>query len=171
MPPVYNTKPMRASTSLDPTYAGARKGFPLRLAAWIAICLAIVAFIPARLAVAQNNTSSSVSTSNADAHIDDPAFASFLRVTPGIKPPQAVRAPDPTFPEDLPADAEDHGLVVMLIGISTKGHVEAVHVLRSDQPAFERAAVETVKKWRFKPAQQSGHPVPVQIEVEMRFRR
>jgi TonB family protein len=142
---------------------------PILIALAVAMSLATVA-----LRAQSGGThadSASISTTPTDAQIDDPAFAAFLRVTPGIKPPQALRAPDPQFPEDLPADADDRGLVVMLIGISTKGHVEAVHVLRSDQPAFERAAVETVKKWRFKPAQQSGHAVPVQIEVEMRFRR
>jgi TonB family protein len=44
-------------------------------------------------------------------------------------------------------------------------------VLRSDEAAFEKTAVETVKKWKFKPAQKDGHPVPVQVTVEMKFER
>jgi TonB family protein len=101
---------------------------------------------------------------------DDPAFASFQPVTKGIKPPKATSAPDPKFP-DLPADAEPRGTVVMLIGVNTKGRVEPVHVLRSDQQAFETTAVATVKKWKFKPAEKDGHPIPVQITVEMKFQR
>ena len=48
----------------------------------------------------------------------------------------------------------------MLVGVNTKGHVEAVRVLRSDEQAFEQSAVETVKKWKFKPAEKNGSPCP-----------
>jgi protein TonB len=47
--------------------------------------------------------------------------------------------------------------------------VEAVRVLRSDERAFEPSAVETVKKWKFRPAEKNGQPVPVQVTVEMKF--
>jgi len=114
-------------------------------------------------------SSSTVTTSPAD-FSDDQTFALYQRVTSGMKPPKATFAPDPKFP-DLPPDAEQHGLVVLLVGINTKGHVAAVRVLRSDEKAFEQSAVETVKKWKFKPAEKSGQPVPVQVTVEMKFRR
>ncbi len=87
-----------------------------------------------------------------------------------MKPPKPTFSPDPKFP-DLPEGAEERGTVVMLIGVNAKGHVGAVRVLRSDEAAFEKTAVETVKKWRFKPAQKNGHPVPVQVTVEMKFER
>ena len=91
-------------------------------------------------------------------------------MTAGIKPPKPTHAPDPKFP-DLPAYAEPHGIVVMLVGVNTKGRVQAVRVLRSDEKAFEQSAVDTVKKWRFKPAEKGGQPVPVQVTVEMKFQR
>ena len=87
-----------------------------------------------------------------------------------MKPPKAISAPDPNFP-DLPADAEPRGTVVLLIGVNTKGRVEVVRVLRSDEAAFEKSAVATVRKWKFKPAMEDGHPVPVQISVEIKFQR
>jgi outer membrane biosynthesis protein TonB len=31
--------------------------------------------------------------------------------------------------------------------------------------------VDTVKKWKFKPAEKNGQPVPVQVTVEMKFQR
>lgn len=114
------------------------------------------------------NGSSATSTTAAPA--DDPAFADFPPVTRDMKPPKAISAPDPKFP-DLPDGAEQRGTVVMLIGVNAKGHVGAVRVLRSDEAAFEKTAVETVKKWKFKPAQKGGHPVPVQVTVEMKFER
>ena len=114
-------------------------------------------------------SSSTLSTSPAD-FSDDETFSRFERVTQGIKPPKATHAPDPKFP-DLPADAEPRGTVVMLVGVNAKGHVAVVRVLRSDEKAFEQSAVDTVKKWKFKPAERNGQPVPVQVTVEMKFQR
>ena len=116
----------------------------------------------------QSDTSSMSTTSAAPA--DDPAFAGFQQVTRGMKAPKATSAPDPKYP-DLPQDAEPRGTVVMMIGVNAKGHVAVVRVLRSDEAAFEKTAVETVKKWKFKPAEKDGRPVPVQVTVEMKFQR
>ncbi len=138
------------------------------------IAMAIMTFLPGRNIWAQASTAhgdSSAIVANSPAETaDDPAFSQFELVTKGMKPPKAVSSPDPKFPE-LPEDAEQHGTVVMMIGINTKGHVQAVHVLRSDESAFEKSAVETVKKWKFKPAEKDGHPVPVKVTVEMKFQK
>jgi TonB family protein len=122
----------------------------------------------AKAAIPQNDSSTMSASSGTPA--DDPAFAAFPPLTKDMKPPKAISAPDPKFP-DLPEGAEQRGTVVMLIGVNAKGHVGAVRVLRSDEAAFEKTAVETVKKWKFKPAQKDGHPVPVQVTVEMKFER
>ncbi len=117
----------------------------------------------------RSESSSTLSTSPAD-FSEDQTFSRFERVAPGIKPPKAIHAPDPKFP-DLPVDAERHGTVLMLVGVNSKGRVEAVRVVRSDERAYEATAVETVKKWKFKPAEKNGQPVPVQVTVEMKFQR
>ncbi len=140
--------------------------------------LTLIAFAAAILICSRNgwaqtaitrSESSTLSTSPAD-FSDDQTFAQFQRVTAGMKPPKVTLAPDPKFP-DLPPDAEPHGTVIMLVGVNAKGRVQAVRVLRSDEKAFEQSAVDTVKKWRFKPAEKSGQPVPVQVTVEMKFQR
>ncbi len=136
----------------------------------LSICLSfLTATARAQTGNSRPESSSTLSTSPAD-FSDDQTFAQYQRVTAGIKPPKATRAPDPKFP-DLPADAEPHGTVVMLIGVSAKGKVEAVRVLRSDEPAFEKSAMETVKTWKFRAAEKDGKPVPVQVTVEMKFQR
>ena len=99
---------------------------------------------------------------------DDQAFAGYERVAAGVTPPKATHSPDPPYP-DVPTDTEPRGVVVMLIGINTHGHVGPVQVVRSSAPVFEKSAVATVKTWKFKPAKQDGKPVPVQITVEMSF--
>ena len=144
----------------------------MRIFALLVLALSLTSFSANLLAQsggARPDGSSTVSTATPDLP-DDEAFSHFERVTPGIKPPKATHAPDPKFP-DLPPDAEQHGIVVMLVGLNTKGHVQAVRVLRSDEKAFEQSAVDTVKKWKFKPAEKNGQPVPVQVTVEMKFQR
>ena len=118
----------------------------------------------------QADASATVLTNTADVYLDDPKFAGFGRLTKGMRPPKATHAPDPKFPE-LPPDSEQRGLVVMVVGINAKGRVEPVHVVRSTAQVFEQSAVETVKKWRFRPAQKDGKPIPVQVTVEMKFER
>jgi len=123
----------------------------------------------AQAANSKPESSSTLSTSPAD-FSDDQTFSQYQRVGAGIKPPRATHAPDPKFPA-LPPDAEQRGTVMLLVGVNTKGHVEAVRVLRSDEPAFEQSAVDTVKKWKFKPAEKNGQPVAVQVTVEMKFQK
>src|SRR5215469_10681221 len=134
----------------------------------LAIALSLSAFAAAQDSTISSQASSTIS--NTPGTADDSAFASFQPVSRGMKPPKATFSPDPKFP-DLSPDAEPRGTVVMLIGVNRKGHVEAVRVLRSDEPEFEKSAVTTVKKWKFKPAEKDGHPVPVQVTVEMKFQR
>ena len=111
--------------------------------------------------------SSTISTATGD-FPEDAAFAGYQRITKGMTPPKATHAPDPQYP-DIPADEERNGVVVMLVGINARGHVEPVRVVRSSSKVFEQTAVDTVKKWKFKPAKKDGQAVPVQVTVEMKF--
>ena len=125
----------------------------------IALAVAICTFAISMSAQTSNPTpesSTTVSTTPSELP-DDQAFAQYQRVTKGIKPPKAISSPDPKYP-DMPPGAEPHGTVVLLIGINTKGHVQAVRVVRSEEAAFEKSAVDTVKKWKFKPAEKGGLP-------------
>src|SRR5271157_185851 len=89
----------------------------------------------------RSESSSTLSTSPAD-FSEDQTFSRFERVTTGMKPPKATYAPDPKFP-DLPADAERHGVVVMLVGVNTKGHVKRC--------AFSAATSRPSKRARSRP--------------------
>jgi TonB family protein len=138
------------------------------------IAFAILTLVLASAVVAQSSStasdSSKMSTTTPANGPDDEAFAAYQRVTSGMKPPKATRSPDPSYPE-IPSDAEPKGVVIMLVGINTKGHVGLVHVLRSSNQAFENSAVSTVKTWKFSPAKKDGRPVPVQVTVEMKFQK
>ena len=113
------------------------------------------------------DSSTKISTATGD-FPEDAAFAGYERVTDGMTPPKATHAPDPEYPE-IPAAEERDGVVVMLVGINARGHVEPVRVVRSSSKVFEKTAVNTVKTWKFKPAKKNGQAVPVQVTVEMKF--
>ena len=138
------------------------------------IVLAIFGLSFASHATAQSggtaSDSSSISITTPTSTVDDESFAAYQRVAKGMKPPKATKSPDPDYPA-IPADAEPRGVVVMLVGINTKGRVELVHVLRASNDAFQNSAVSTVKTWKFSPAKSNGKPVPVQVTVEMHFQR
>lgn len=147
----------------------------MRISNLIVFLLAtLLQFGGALLAVAQSakpaGESSSMSTTTPAATVDDESFNTYQRVSAGMKPPKATKSPDPDYPE-IPKDAEPNGIVVMLVGINARGHVELVHVLRASNSAFENSAVSTVKTWRFSPAKKEGKPVPVKVTVEMKFQK
>jgi TonB family protein len=139
---------------------------------FIAVAALVMAFATFAAAQSANTAadSASMSTTTPANTVDDAAFNGYLHVTKGMKPPKASKSPDPDYPK-LPPDAEPNGVVVLLVGIDTKGHVELVHVLRASNDAFQDSAVSTVKTWRFSPAKKEGKPVPVQITVEMKFQK
>ncbi len=139
------------------------------------IALAILTLVSSSPATAQSantarDSSSTMSTTTPAPTVDDESFAAYQRVTKGMKPPKATKSPDPDYPQ-IPAYAEPNGVVVMLVGINTKGRVELVHVLRASNDAFQQSAVSTVKTWKFSPAKKDGKPVPVQVTVEMKFQK
>lgn len=142
----------------------------LKLIALAILILTLTALALAQSAKTAGESSSKVSTGAIVTVPDDQSFAAYLRVSHDMQPPRARHAPDPKYPE-IAADEEANGIVVMQVGINSKGRVELVHVLRSSNAAFEASAVTTVRTWRFSPAKKDGAPVPVQVTVEMRFQK
>jgi TonB family protein len=53
--------------------------------------------------------------------------------------------------------------------VGTDGLPSDIKVDRGLTPELEKAAIDAVKKWKFTPANKDGHPVPVQIKVEVSF--
>ena len=61
----------------------------------------------------------------------------------------------------------EHGAVVILIHVSETGVATGVDVMEtSGVTSLDKAAVDAVRKWHFRPALQEGRAVP----FDMRFR-
>lgn len=77
-------------------------------------------------------------------------------------------------PVEFPDAAKDEGLsgtVVASLLVSPKGTVEQVKVLDASPVGFfETAAVHSLKRWTFSPAQYQGRPVAIWVKQRLQFK-
>jgi protein TonB len=90
-----------------------------------------------------------------------------IRVGGVIQPPTRVRRVAPVFPEIARA-ARVQGVVILECVIGPDGRVTDVHVLRG-QPLLERAAIDAVRQWLYRPTRLNGQPVAVVMTVTVTF--
>ena len=88
---------------------------------------------------------------------------------PCATPPLVIQAPDPVYAEEARLKKVQGTSVLWLI-VGTDGHAHDIHVARTLGYGLDEEAINAVRKWRFKPSTLNGTPVPVQINVEIKFR-
>ena len=86
----------------------------------------------------------------------------------GVSEPELIYKVDPEFSEEA-RKAKFMGIVLVNLIVDTRGMPQNVHILRGVGMGLDEKAVEAVRQYRFKPAMESGHPVPVQVNVEVNF--
>lgn len=89
------------------------------------------------------------------------------RPAPEVVPPVVIEQVMPRYPEIAKA-AGRTGTVILQAIIDTTGGIENVEVIRGD-PLLDRAAVEAVRKWRFRPARLNGRPVKAYFTLTVNF--
>jgi protein TonB len=97
---------------------------------------------------------------------------------PEIKPvqlPENAVPPQPlasNMPPEYPPEAKKQGAtgaVMLKVIIDTGGNVIKVEVLRGEEP-FASAAVQAVKKWKYKPAYYNNKPITVYRIIKIPFK-
>jgi protein TonB len=53
--------------------------------------------------------------------------------------------------------------------VDTNGNPAHVRVIRGIGMGLDEKAMEAVRKYKFRPAMENGHPVPVEMNVEVNF--
>ncbi len=91
------------------------------------------------------------------------------RVGGGVSAPRVIYDPDPEYSEEA-RQAKYQGTVVLWVVIGADGRAREVQVQRALGMGLDQKAVEAVRSWRFQPAMKDGHPVAVQVNVEVNFR-
>jgi protein TonB len=87
----------------------------------------------------------------------------------GVSNPVLVYAPDPEFSDEA-RRAKYQGVCVVGLIVDAQGNPQRVRVVRPLGMGLDEKAVEAVRQYKFKPAVYQGHPVPVEINIEVNFR-
>jgi len=93
----------------------------------------------------------------------------IFRVGGGVSAPRPIYDPDPEFSEEARA-AKYQGKVLLWVVIGADGRPQQMRVQRSLGMGLDERALAAVKTWRFEPAMKDGHPVAVQVNIEVNFR-
>lgn len=84
------------------------------------------------------------------------------------KPPELLEGAQPVYPPDEQAAGRE-AQVPVRISIDATGAVTDVAVITSAGAAFDAAAVEAARKYRFRPAELDGKPAAIAIETTIHF--
>jgi protein TonB len=93
----------------------------------------------------------------------------YLAAGDPIVQPRPLRKVDPGRPEDEEL-AKLRGMVVLYAVIRKDGGVSKIRIIRSLNPALDDRAMDALKQWKFKPAQQGENPIEVQALFGIPFR-
>ena len=90
------------------------------------------------------------------------------RIGGGVSKPEVLFAPEPEFSEEA-RKAKVAGNVLVYLQVDTQGRPINVRVIRGIGLGLDEKAMEAVRKYKFKPAMENGHPVVVEMNVEVNF--
>jgi TonB family protein len=91
--------------------------------------------------------------------------------SPALTPPAVLEAPAPRYPgSETHEGHEGHEeTVIVHVTLGADGTLQEAHVDHSVTPAFDAAALEAVRSWRFAPARSGDTPVASNVRVAVRF--
>jgi TonB family protein len=92
----------------------------------------------------------------------------IFHVGGGVSPPRPIYNPEPEFSEEA-RKAKYQGVCTLGLIVGTDGRPSNIRVLSSLGMGLDERAIEAVKNWKFEPAMKDGHPVRVEIAVEVDF--
>jgi periplasmic protein TonB len=91
-----------------------------------------------------------------------------LRFTVGMTRPEVVHQVQPRYTE-VARRAGVQGSVIVEAIIDEQGNVDNVRVLRGLPMGLDKAAIEAIQQWRFKPATMGSKPVKVYFTLTVNF--
>jgi len=91
-----------------------------------------------------------------------------MSVGGGVAAPEVIHSVEPEFTEDA-RRANFQGSVSIKLIVDSQGSPQDVRLVRHLGMGLDEKAIEAVKQYRFKPAMYQGHPVAVQIVIDVDF--
>jgi TonB family protein len=92
----------------------------------------------------------------------------IFHVGGGVSAPRTIYAPEPEFSEEA-RKAKYQGVCTLGLIVGADGRPSNIRVISSLGMGLDEKAIEAVKNWKFEPAMKDGHPVRVEIAVEVDF--
>jgi TonB family protein len=92
----------------------------------------------------------------------------LMNVGGGVAAPEVIHSVEPEFTEDA-RRANFQGSVSIKLIVDSQGNPQDVQLVHHLGMGLDEKAIEAVRQYRFKPAMYQGHPVSVQIVIEMSF--
>jgi protein TonB len=93
-----------------------------------------------------------------------------VRFIPYDEPPKPLTPINPEYPE-IAQEAGIEGTVIIQVFVDEKGRVKETIVLKGiPNTGLDEAAIEAIRKTRFKPAKQRERPVGVWISIPVNFK-
>ncbi|HEY1757057.1 MAG TPA: energy transducer TonB [Bryobacteraceae bacterium] len=83
-------------------------------------------------------------------------------------PPQVISRVQPKYRQRA-GSLGLAGVVVLAATIDESGRAVDVHVEQSVDPELDQEAVKAVSQWRFRPGQEDGHAVRMDVKAEVTF--
>jgi len=97
-----------------------------------------------------------------------PALGEVMQVGGEIQAPVKLFAPRPGYTEEA-RQARIQGVVLLQVIVDTEGNVSRPQIIKGLPMGLDQLALETVKQWKFKPAEREGKPVPVYYNLTINF--
>jgi TonB family protein len=92
----------------------------------------------------------------------------LMSVGGGVSAPVVLHSIQPEFTEEARQSNFQGSITIQLI-VDAQGNPQNVHVVKRAGMGLDEKAVAAVRQYRFKPAMYQGHPVAVQIQVDVDF--
>jgi len=92
----------------------------------------------------------------------------LMSVGGGVAAPTVVHSVEPEFTQEA-RQANYTGSVSIQLVVDSQGNPQNIHVTRHLGMGLDEKAIEAVRQYKFKPAMYQGHPVSVQIVIDVDF--
>jgi len=92
----------------------------------------------------------------------------FSDIVKNGKRPKLIKSVQPEYPI-LMSRAGLIGTVNVMFVIDKQGNVRNPYVIESNNPWFERPAIDAVAKWKFQPGEMNGQPIYVRAAQKVEF--
>ncbi len=117
-----------------------------------------------------NRTSGAIAipTDTRPSVVAGPKMANLFNLADLDQKPEARVRTAPMYPFEMRRSGLKGSVVVGFI-VDSSGNVRDPYIVRSSNPGFEQAAIDTVLKWKFKPGKKGGVAVNTRVQQPIEF--